>query len=140
MEIRIADMITPPANPISAMTRDSRAACQGANGVAHQSAAPTRVAQPTPPRNPSQVLFGLTRGRILCLPTNSPTMYWSTSQTWSMNASPPSVRTTTASSGEMSVLMNAHPLIGPALAELFMQVMFGPGALTRPERTTGELL
>ena len=23
--------------------------------------------------------------------------------------------------GEMSVLMNAHPLIGPALAELFMQ-------------------
>ena len=36
--------------------------------------------------------------------------------------------------GEMSVLMNAHPLIGPALAELFMQVMFAPGALTRPER------
>jgi hypothetical protein len=24
----------------------------------------------------------------------------------------------------MSVLMNAHPLIGPALAELSMQVMF----------------
>ena len=38
--------------------------------------------------------------------------------------------------GEMSVLMNAHPLIGPALliAELSMQVMFAPGALTRPER------
>ena len=36
--------------------------------------------------------------------------------------------------GEMSVLMNAHPRIGPALAELFMQVMFAPGALTRPER------
>jgi alkylhydroperoxidase/carboxymuconolactone decarboxylase family protein YurZ len=36
--------------------------------------------------------------------------------------------------GEMSVLMNAHPLIGPALGELFMQVMFAPGALTRPER------
>ena len=36
--------------------------------------------------------------------------------------------------GEMSVLMNAHPLIGPALAELFMQVMFAPGALARPER------
>jgi hypothetical protein len=36
--------------------------------------------------------------------------------------------------GEMSVPMNAHPLIGPALAELFMRVMFGPGALTRPER------
>ena len=36
--------------------------------------------------------------------------------------------------GEMSVLMNAHPLIGPALAELFMQVMFAPGALTRAER------
>ena len=35
---------------------------------------------------------------------------------------------------EMSVLMNAHPLIGPALAELSMQVMFAPGALTRPER------
>lgn len=28
--------------------------------------------------------------------------------------------------GEMSVLMNAHPLIGPALAQLFMQVMFAP--------------
>ena len=36
--------------------------------------------------------------------------------------------------GEMSVLMNAHPLIGPALAELFMQVMFAHGALARPER------
>jgi hypothetical protein len=36
--------------------------------------------------------------------------------------------------GEMSLLMNAHPLIGPALAELFMQVMFAPGALARPER------
>jgi hypothetical protein len=36
--------------------------------------------------------------------------------------------------GEMSVLMNAHPLIGPALAELFMRVMFAPGALARPER------
>jgi hypothetical protein len=36
--------------------------------------------------------------------------------------------------GEMSVLMNADPQIGPALAELFMQVMFVPGALTRPER------
>jgi alkylhydroperoxidase/carboxymuconolactone decarboxylase family protein YurZ len=36
--------------------------------------------------------------------------------------------------GEMSVLMNAHPLIGPALAELFMQVMFAPGALARTER------
>jgi hypothetical protein len=36
--------------------------------------------------------------------------------------------------GEMSVLMNAHPRIGSALAELFMQVMFAPGALTRPER------
>ena len=36
--------------------------------------------------------------------------------------------------GEMSVLMNAHPRIGPALAELFMQVMFAPGALARPER------
>jgi len=36
--------------------------------------------------------------------------------------------------GEMSVLMNAHPLIGPVLAELFMQVMFAPGALARPER------
>ena len=34
--------------------------------------------------------------------------------------------------GEMSV--NAHTLIGPALAELFMQVMFTPGALARPER------
>jgi hypothetical protein len=32
----------------------------------------------------------------------------------------------------MSVL-NAHPLIGPALAQLFMQVMFAPGALARPE-------
>ena len=36
--------------------------------------------------------------------------------------------------GEMSVLMNVHPLIGPALTELFMQVMFAPGALTRRER------
>ena len=36
--------------------------------------------------------------------------------------------------GEMSVLMNAHPLIGPALAELFMRVMFAPGELARPER------
>jgi hypothetical protein len=34
----------------------------------------------------------------------------------------------------MSVLMNAHPLIGPALAELSMQVMFAPGVLTRSER------
>jgi hypothetical protein len=34
----------------------------------------------------------------------------------------------------MSVLMNAHPLIGPPLAELFMQVMFAPGVLTRSER------
>ena len=32
----------------------------------------------------------------------------------------------------MSVLMNAHPLIGPALAELFTEVMFAPGALARP--------
>jgi hypothetical protein len=30
--------------------------------------------------------------------------------------------------------MNAHPLNGPALAELFMQVMFAPGVLTRSER------
>jgi hypothetical protein len=34
----------------------------------------------------------------------------------------------------MSVLMNAHPLIGLELAELFMQVMFAPGVLTRFER------
>jgi hypothetical protein len=34
----------------------------------------------------------------------------------------------------MSVLMNAHPLIGPALAELFRRVMFAPGELARPER------
>ena len=34
--------------------------------------------------------------------------------------------------GEMSVLMNAHPLIGPALAELFMQVMFAPARLRGP--------
>jgi alkylhydroperoxidase/carboxymuconolactone decarboxylase family protein YurZ len=36
--------------------------------------------------------------------------------------------------GEMSVLMNAHPLIRPALAELLMRVMFAPGALARRER------
>ena len=36
--------------------------------------------------------------------------------------------------GEMSVLMSAYPLIGPALAQLFLQVMFAPGALARPER------
>ena len=36
--------------------------------------------------------------------------------------------------GEMLVLTNAHPLIGPALAELFMQVRFALGALARPER------
>jgi alkylhydroperoxidase/carboxymuconolactone decarboxylase family protein YurZ len=36
--------------------------------------------------------------------------------------------------GEMSVLMNAHPRIGPALTELFMQVMFAPGALARSGR------
>jgi alkylhydroperoxidase/carboxymuconolactone decarboxylase family protein YurZ len=36
--------------------------------------------------------------------------------------------------GEMSVLMSAHPRIGPALGELFAQVMFGPGALSRSER------
>lgn len=37
--------------------------------------------------------------------------------------------------GEMSVLMNAHPLIGPALAELFTEVMFAPGALARSPRS-----
>ena len=36
--------------------------------------------------------------------------------------------------GEMSVLMSTHSRIAPALADLFMQVMFAPGALMRPER------
>ena len=40
------------------------AACTGPNGVAHQSAVPTAVADRTPPMNPSHVLFGLIDGAI----------------------------------------------------------------------------
>ena len=40
------------------MVNDIPADCSGVNGVAHQSAAPSAVALRTPPKNPSQVLFG----------------------------------------------------------------------------------
>ena len=34
----------------------------------------------------------------------------------------------------MGRLVRSHPQIGPLLMQLFGQVMFAPGALTRPER------
>jgi hypothetical protein len=34
----------------------------------------------------------------------------------------------------MSRLLAAHPLLGPAFRQLSAAVLFGPGALTRPER------
>ena len=40
------------------------------------------VAEAIPPRNPAQVLFGLTCGAILRLPSVLPQMYWSTSLIW----------------------------------------------------------
>ena len=51
---------TPSAPRRSAIS----AACAGANGVAHQMAVPTAVADRTPPMKPSHVLFGLTRGAM----------------------------------------------------------------------------
>ena len=36
--------------------------------------------------------------------------------------------------GAMGRLMLAHPKIGPHFSRLFQQTMFGPGALSRPER------
>jgi len=36
--------------------------------------------------------------------------------------------------GAMGRLMVAHSKIGPHFGRLFQQIMFGPGALTRPER------
>jgi alkylhydroperoxidase/carboxymuconolactone decarboxylase family protein YurZ len=36
--------------------------------------------------------------------------------------------------GNMSRLNRVHPTIGPAFRELFGQIMFAPGALTRAER------
>lgn len=34
----------------------------------------------------------------------------------------------------MARLVSAHPLIGPAFRQLSRTVLFGPGALSRPER------
>src|SRR5713101_6085412 len=69
----MADMVRPPANPISVIASETAAATAGVNGVIHQSAVPMAVALRTPPTNPSQVLFGLTTGAILCRPAFSPT-------------------------------------------------------------------
>jgi hypothetical protein len=35
---------------------------------------------------------------------------------------------------EMNLLLSAHPRIGPAFWQLFSEIMFAPGALTRAER------
>jgi alkylhydroperoxidase/carboxymuconolactone decarboxylase family protein YurZ len=34
----------------------------------------------------------------------------------------------------MNLLLSAHPRIGPAFWQLFSEIMFAPGALTRAER------
>src|SRR6266540_710474 len=75
----IADMTNPPPKPISVMASDIPDACQGEKGVAHQRPVPNSVAERMPPMNPSQVLFGLTCGAILCLPSSFPQTYCSTS-------------------------------------------------------------
>jgi len=59
-----ADITNPPANPIRITTKDIAAAASGEKGVTLYSAAPTSVAETTPPARPSHVLLGLTRGAI----------------------------------------------------------------------------
>jgi len=64
---------------INVIASDIPADCQGVNGVAHHRAAPIAVVVATPPTNPSQVLFGLTCGAILCRPRVFPQTYCNTS-------------------------------------------------------------
>ena len=75
----IADITSPPKKPIRLITSAMAAACQGENGVIHQSAAPIAVALKTPPTKPSTVLEGDSSGAILRRPRSLPQTYCSTS-------------------------------------------------------------
>jgi AcrR family transcriptional regulator len=75
----MADMMSPPANPILVSTNAITAASPGEKGVAHHSPAPIAVAHATPPTYPAHVLFGLTDGAIGRRPMDLPQTYCSTS-------------------------------------------------------------
>src|SRR6476646_1676618 len=68
----IADMVSPPAKPMRAMANDISMACNGENGVIHQSPVPSATAVATPPTKPSHVLLGEMAGAILRLPSSLP--------------------------------------------------------------------
>src|SRR5579871_1421987 len=75
----IADITSPPKNPVIVIRNENNAACQGRNGVIHHNPVPSAVADNMPPTKPSSVFDGETWGAILCLPVNFPHTYCSTS-------------------------------------------------------------
>src|SRR6185437_1109441 len=60
----MADMVSPPANPMSASASDMPRATSGGNGVIDHNAVPRATAVATPPMKPSQVLLGEMAGAI----------------------------------------------------------------------------
>ncbi len=78
-----AENVTSPIKPVTA----SIAPINKANGILKGvrklcSSTAITIVVPTPPRNPSHVLFGLTSGTILFLPNILPQTYWATSLPW----------------------------------------------------------
>ena len=76
----IADITRPPQKPIRLTASDMPNACHGVNGVSHHRAAPSALADSTPPMKPSTVLDGDSFGAIRRLPISLPQMYCNTSE------------------------------------------------------------
>ncbi|MNP77654.1 hypothetical protein D3C76_1751230 [compost metagenome] len=75
----IADMTSPPRNPITTITRDINNDCQKLKGVIQYMQPPISVADSPPPTRPSTVFDGLTSGATLRLPKSLPKTYCNTS-------------------------------------------------------------
>src|SRR5690606_24821374 len=75
----IADITSPPKNPIRQIIKAMSAACSMLNGGAQDSSAPTSVALAMPPIRPSQGFDGDRDGATLCLPNSLPQTYCNTS-------------------------------------------------------------
>lgn len=72
MSLLIADTMTSPMNPTPAIKKLTSMTSSSDNGVKKRMRYPITIEDNNPPKNPSQVLFGLILGSILFLPNNLP--------------------------------------------------------------------
>ena len=68
----IADKIKSPKKPETPINKLAITVCKTDIGVKNRRKYPIITVQINPPKKPSQVLFGLTLGVILCLPKSLP--------------------------------------------------------------------